>query len=112
DGYVYVYGVIGKYKNLLVARVKPADFEKFGKWMYWDGRGWSNNVTKAAKIADWVSNELSVSALPDGRYALIFQIGAITKDIGLCIGKTPYGPFGPAIKLWDCSKDLTKKTYM
>ncbi|GAA4105364.1 DUF4185 domain-containing protein [Mucilaginibacter panaciglaebae] len=112
DGYIYVYGVVGKYKNLLVARVKPTDFENYNKWAYWDGKGWSRNITKAAKIADWVSNELSVSPMPDGRYALIFQIGTITRDIGLRIGETPYGPFGPAIKIWDCSKDLLKKTYM
>lgn len=112
DGYIYVYGVVGRYKNLLVARVKPRDFENYNKWTYWDGQAWSGSITKAAKIADWVSNELSVSPLPDGRYALIFQIGTITKDIGLRIGKTPYGPFGPAMKIWDCSKDLLKKTYM
>lgn len=112
DGYIYVYGVVGRYKNLLVARVKPVDFENFNKWTYWDGRAWSGNQAKAAKVADWVSNELSVTPLPDGRYALIFQIGTITKDIGLRIGETPYGPFGPAIKIWDCSKDLLKKTYM
>ena len=29
DGYVYVYGCIGKEKNLLAARVKPVDFENF-----------------------------------------------------------------------------------
>jgi len=112
DGYIYVYGVVGKYKSLLVARVKPADFENYSKWTYWDGRTWNSSITKAVKIADWVSNELSVSPMPDGRYALVFQIGTITKDIGLRIGKTPYGPFGPAIKIWDCSEDLLKKTYM
>lgn len=112
DGYVYVYGVVGKYKQLLVARVKAANFDDYDKWTYWDGKTWNKDMAKAAKIADWVSNELSVSALPDGRYALVFQIGTITKDVGLRVGKTPYGPFGPAIKIWDCSKDLTKKTYM
>jgi hypothetical protein len=111
DGYVYVYGVVSKWKNLLVARVLPKNFEKFDKWTYWDGRSWSSDIAKAQKVADWVSNELSVSPLPDGRYAMIFQIGTMTKDVGLRIGKTPYGPFGPAIKIWDCSKDLTNKNY-
>lgn len=111
DGYIYIYGVVGKWKELLVARVLPKEFEDYSKWTYYDGENWINDIKKAKKVADWVSNELSVSPLPDGRYALIFQIGTITKDIGLRIGKTPYGPFGPAIKIWDCSKDLVKKTY-
>lgn len=112
DGYIYIYGVVGKYKDLLVARVKPVYFEKFSEWTYWDGAAWNKDVHKAVKVADWVSNELSVCPMPDGRYALIFQIGTISKDIGLRIGKTPYGPFGPAIKIWDCSRDLTRKTYI
>jgi hypothetical protein len=111
DGYIYVYGVIGKWKELMVARVPSKDFENYNKWTYWDGNEWAGNIKEAKKIADWVSNELSVSPMPDGRYALIFQIGTMSKDIGLRIGKTPYGPFGPAIKIWDCSKDLLKKTY-
>jgi hypothetical protein len=111
DGYIYVYGVVSKWKNLLVARVLPGDFENYSKWTYWDGKVWNTDMNKAEKVADWVSNELSVSPLPDGRYAMIFQIGTMTKDIGLRIGKTPYGPFGPAIKIWDCSKDLTNKNY-
>ncbi|MES2375891.1 MAG: DUF4185 domain-containing protein [Bacteroidota bacterium] len=111
DGYIYIYGVVGKWKELLVARILPKDFEDYSKWTYWNGASWTNEIKKAKKVTDWVSNELSVSPLPDGRYALIFQIGTMTKDIGLRIGKTPYGPFGPAVKIWDCSKDLVKKTY-
>ncbi len=111
DGYIYVYGVVSKWKNVLVARVLPADFDSYDKWTYWDGKIWVHNINKADKIADWVSNELSVSALPDGRYAMIFQVGTMTKDIGLRIGKTPYGPFGPTIKIWDCSADITGKNY-
>jgi hypothetical protein len=112
DGYIYVYGVDGKWKNLLVARVLPKEFEDFTKWTYFDGTNWDTDIKKAQKVANWVSNELSVTALPDGRYALIFQVGGMSKDIGLRIGKTPYGPFGPVIKIWDCQKDLAEKTYL
>lgn len=112
DGYVYVYGVAGATKNLLVARVLPKDFESFSKWTFWDGKGWSSEISQAQKVADWVSNEMSVTALPDGRYALVYQIAGMSKDIGLRIGATPYGPFGEAKKIWDCQKDLTEKTYV
>jgi hypothetical protein len=28
------------------------------------------------------------------------------------IGASPIGPFGPVIKLWDCSKDAEEKSYV
>jgi len=106
DGYVYVYGQRGKAKNLLSSRVLPKDFEKFDKWQFWDGQGWSADINKVANITDRVSNELSVTPLPDGRYALVFQTDGIGKTVGLRLGLSPVGPFGPIIHLWDCSKDV------
>lgn len=102
DGYVYVYGVRGLAKQVLVARVKPKDFEHFTAWRFWDGTAWNTDMYKAAPIADRVSNELSVTPLPDGRYALVFQTDGIGTTVGLRIGLSPAGPFGPIKELWDC----------
>lgn len=110
DGYVYVYGVRDFAKNLMVARVLPADFDDFSKWRYWDGKEWNTEKTKVADITSHVSNELSVTALPDGRYALIFQQDGMSTTIGMRIGTSPKGPFGPIIKLWDCKDAITKKS--
>ncbi|KAA8479091.1 uncharacterized protein DUF4185 [Arcticibacter tournemirensis] len=112
DGYVYIYGVRGKAKNLLVARVKPEDFERFKRWRFWDGKSWNANINKAAVLTNAVSNELSVSPLPDGRYALVFQVNGIGTTVGLRLGSSPVGPFGPIIKIWDSSKDAEEKTYI
>ncbi|MBS7564739.1 DUF4185 domain-containing protein [Mucilaginibacter sp. Bleaf8] len=112
DGYIYVYGVKGMAKQLLVARVKPADFERFAKWKFWDGRNWVADMHKAVVLTDSVSNELSVTALPDGRYALIFQEGGMGKYVAMRIGASPAGPFGPIIRIWDCSNDLQQKTHV
>ncbi|MBB5394100.1 DUF4185 domain-containing protein [Mucilaginibacter sp. AK015] len=112
DGYIYIYGVRGMAKNLLVARVLPANFEDFKKWDYWDGTAWVGDIDKAAPVTNSVSNELSVSALPDGRYALVFQHGGMSTTVGMRIGASPVGPFGPVIKLWDCKPDLAQKTYV
>jgi hypothetical protein len=112
DGYIYIYGVRGMAKKLMVARVKPIDFEHFDKWVYWDGKSWVNTINKAADVTKDVSNELSLTALPDGRYALIFQVDGMSTTVGLRIGATPYGPFGPVIKLWDCKSDLIKNTFL
>jgi hypothetical protein len=112
DGYIYVYGVRGMAKRLMVARVLPVDFEHFDKWLYWDGKSWVNDINKVADVTQDVSNELSLTALPDGRYALVFQVDGMSTAVGMRLGATPYGPFGPIIKLWDCKPDLLKNTYV
>lgn len=111
DGYIYVYGTFGKTKKLLVARVLPKDFENYNKWSYWDGANWQADIKKSAAVTDQVSNELSLSQLPDGRYALIFQQSGIGRHICMQLGKTPYGPFGKVIKLWDTSEAIELKSF-
>lgn len=108
DGYIYVYGVKGKAKNLFVVRVLPERFEDFDSWRFWDGTSWVAEMSKAAEVTSEVSNELSVSPLADGRYALVFQVGGMSSTVGLRLGLTPYGPFGPIIKLWDCKETQQK----
>lgn len=111
DGYIYIYGVKGQAKKLLVGRVLPKDFERFDQWRFWNGSVWTERMEDAAALTDRVSNELSVSELPDGRYALIFQEGGIGQHVGMRIGKSPIGPFGPIIRIWDCKPALAEKGY-
>lgn len=113
DGYIYVYGLQGKEKNVLVARVLPKEFNAFGKWRFFDGKEWNADVNKSSAITDSASNELSVSPLPDGRYAMVFQVNGISNYVGLRLGKTPYGPFGKVIKVWNCDSVLkTSKNFI
>ena len=70
DGYVYVYGCIGKDKNLVVARVQPKDFENMDAWRYWNGTTWSKNKDDMKPITNAVSNELSMTPMTDGRFLL------------------------------------------
>jgi hypothetical protein len=112
DGYIYVYGVRGMAKHLMVARVLPKDFEDYNKWTFYNGTTWVSDMEQVANVTSSVSNELSFSPLPDGRYALIFQVGGMTTSVGMRIGASPVGPFGPIIKLWDCQPDLTAKTFV
>lgn len=117
DGYVYVYGVKNLpgilNKGLMVGRVKPSDFKDFSKWHFWDGSGWLidiSNIKNASLIADRVSDELSVTPMPDGRYALVFQAD-VWGPVAIRLSATPYGPFGPVINVWDCKEALTGKDY-
>ncbi|RYY25958.1 MAG: DUF4185 domain-containing protein, partial [Sphingobacteriaceae bacterium] len=61
DGYLYVYGVKGLAKELLVARVLPKDFENFGKWRFWTGIFWSAQINQSKAVTNSVSNELSLT---------------------------------------------------
>ncbi|OOQ56811.1 DUF4185 domain-containing protein [Mucilaginibacter pedocola] len=112
DGYIYTYGVRGVYKKMSVARVKPEDFENFAKWTYWDGKAWVSDIDKAATLIDGVSNELSFSALPDGRYVLVHQGWGMSSDVYMRLAASPVGPFGPPIKVWNTKPDLEEKTFV
>ncbi|MEO6149550.1 MAG: DUF4185 domain-containing protein [Mucilaginibacter sp.] len=108
DGYVYVYGLKDPGKSVMVARVKPKDFEKFDKWRFFDGKGWNKDISKAAIIANRASNEMSVTPIGDGRYAMVFQIDGMGKNVSMRLGSSPYGPFGPIINLYSTDEFADK----
>ncbi len=106
DGFVYVYGTKGVTKKLVSARVKPAQVTSFDQWEFWNGKDWSGDVKSVAALSDSVSNELSVSFLSPGKYALVYQLGSIFPEICMQVGPTPVGPFGPRIVLYKTSTDI------
>lgn len=106
DGFLYIYGIKGINKEVLVARVLPGEIEEFDKWMFWDGTAWQPDMGKASGIADRASNEMSVTALKDGRYAMVFQTDGIGTKVGLRLALSPEGPYGPIIDLWDAIDDV------
>ncbi len=112
DGYVYVYGVRGMKKNVMVARVQPKEFENFSNWQFWDGSNWVADMNRVADVTSNASNELSVSQLPDGRYVMVFQVDGMSTSIGMRLATRLTGPWGPIIKLWDCKEDLIKNTFV
>jgi len=109
DGYIYVYGTRPKHLSLLVARVLPQDYENFSKWRYWDGKNWVADISRIAEVTNRVSHELSVSPLPDGRYALVFQTDGLGNNVGLRLGLSPQGPFGPVINLYTTPENSENK---
>ncbi len=100
DGYIYVYGVKDSIKNLVVARVLPEDFENFKLWTFWDGKSWNSDMNSVAVLASNVSNELSVSMLPDGRCVLVYQHGSMSPIIALRVAATPNSTFGEKKDVW------------
>ena len=104
DGYVYIYGTQNDpfIKGLVVCRVLPNQLADFGNYRYWDGSGWSATIEDSVPITDRVSNELSVTPLSDGRFVLVFQVDALGREVGIRIGDSPTGPWGPVVPIWTC----------
>ncbi len=114
DGFVYIYGVRGPQKELVVARVPEKEFETFSAWRFWDGAGWGSDVHACAAISNRVSNEMSVSFMEDGRVIAAYQLDTNSPDIMIQAGRTPAGPFQPAKKVWSTPQvyeDLDFYTY-
>ncbi len=106
DGYVYIYGVRGPTKKVMVARVKPEDMEAFDQWRFWDGQQWQADADAVQPIVEHASNEMSVTPLGDGRYIMVFQREGVSNKVAIRLGSSPYGPFGPIIDIFDVSDDL------
>ncbi len=101
DGYIYIYGPRGSLieKEMLASRVKPNNFNDISKWRFWDGSTWSPNIEECYPITTGISQEFSVSPLGNGRFILVF----LRKDkVGIRVGESPVGPFGPIKYIWDC----------
>jgi hypothetical protein len=114
DGYIYVYGIRGEKKELLVARVPDQQFEDFSQWRYWDGSAWGTDVHRAAALTSRVSNEMSVSFMEDGRVLASYQLDTNSPTIAIQTGQTPAGPFQPAKKMYETPEvyeDLDFYTY-
>ncbi|MBC3541066.1 DUF4185 domain-containing protein [Rufibacter sediminis] len=114
DGYVYVYGVRGIGKELLVARVKEEAFEDFSQWRYWDGTTWSEDIHKSGALTSRVSNEMSVSFMDDGRVMATYQLDTDAPTVMIQAGQTPTGPFQPAKRIFETPEiydDLDFYTY-
>jgi hypothetical protein len=89
DGYIYVYGCIGQDKNLVVARVKPIDFENMKEWRFYNGSSWSENINDLKPVTNGVSNELSMTTLADGRFLLVFQVMGLSDKVGMRVAASP-----------------------
>lgn len=99
DGFVYVYGLVDPNKQLVVARVQPAQFLEFEHWRFWDGEDWNEDINQVQPVTNRVSNELSLTPLPDGRYLLVFQLDGIGEYTAVRVAESPVGPFGPVQKI-------------
>jgi len=104
EPFIYIYGVRGIHKGLIVARTTKMNLTKPKNWEYYTGQNWVKDIHQLKDITAHVSNELSVTKTPDGRYALIYQLDGIQPYIGMKLSPTPYGPFSKMDTLWHCTE--------
>lgn len=102
DGFIYIYGIAENKKSLIAARTLPGDIENFEKWTFWNGSEWVTGKENIATITDGLSNELSITPIEDGRFFLTFTILGISDKIGIQVGDSPVGPFGPIQEVYTC----------
>ncbi len=114
DGFVYVYGVRGQAKQMVVARVLPEKFLEFDAWQYWDGDSWASDINALKPINQNLSNEFSISPTADGRFILAYQFSGMSNEVAVQYGSSPVGPFFPVRKVWNTAEvyeDLDFFTY-
>lgn len=101
DGYIYIYGPkdINNRKELIVGRFLPEDILNFENYEYWDGTNWGSDITECVSLTDQISQEFSVSPLPNGKFLLVIQMGS---SVAYRIGESPVGPFSIFNMIYDC----------
>lgn len=103
---VYIYGVRGENKELVVARTTTEAVEDFNTWEFKAQDQWTKDHGIMEVLAEQVSNELSVSKLDNGQYALLYQGGGINPSIYMQLADSPAGPFGEKQEIWNTSKEV------
>ncbi len=103
DGFIYIYGVRSDAgsKKLLASRL-PEGSQDLADLRFYDGAAWTTQIEDATPLTDRISQELSVTPLPDGRYVAVFQLDTLGRDVAIRIGQSPVGPFGPVMKIYRC----------
>jgi hypothetical protein len=97
DGYMYVYGnkTAGMASDLFLARFPISNV---AKWTFYDGTGWTTDITKAKRIGQGQSNGVNVNRVKN-KYLIVsteFSLGCNQGNrIFLSTGDSPTGPFTP-----------------
>jgi len=118
DGYVYVYGRTNPpmgVVSLCIARVRPEHFTDWTQWRFFDGAGFTDDITKSAPIVGHVSSELSVTPIVTGRnrgkFLAVFKYDDLRSDYVACaVGDSPAGPFGEPRKVFYSGADKLSPT--
>ena len=96
SGYVYVYG---EKMTVIKSKIYVARFpikNPNTKWTFYDGSGWSVNVSRSVAIGDAPSNDVSMCRVKNKylSFSTQFSVGCDQgKEIYVATGNNPVGPF-------------------
>ena len=116
SNFLYIYG---HKKNWIVLEPYLARCplgNVMGKWEFYDGSGWTSDLSKAKKISsEYVSPSFSAFKL-NGKYYIItqengFLVCGLGRQMFAYSGDTPYGPFVNKKTIW-VMNDKYKDSYM
>ena len=103
--YVYFFGSLqgGEHpaQTAHLARVRPSDIERLGRFEYFDGQKWSTQIDAAAPLFSGQPNELSVSFNGHLNRYLAVHSWSLTGEI---VGRTAdelWGPWSDPVVLWE-----------
>jgi len=97
EGYTYLYGSSGA--DVYAARVAGTDLTS--PWTYYDGSGWTNDLSAALPIEQIpTESHFSVSNV-EGTYVFVARSSVFSGDIVGAFGCSPVGPFGPTQDIYD-----------
>ena len=119
DGYIYNYGYMDDKRvdytprSLVVSRVSENSVEDFSQYEYFNGTGWSDDITTCKGLMDYVSCEMSVVEMNDpenenyGKFILTYENFTISNDICIAMSDSLYGDFGEATVIYDAPELIT-----
>ena len=107
--FTYVYGIRsnGFGNDLFVARFRKGDV--YSEWTYFDGKGWSGDIGRISRIYAEFTSSFHVCRV-GRKYVLLtteFSVGCDQgKDIFVCTGDSPSGPFVDKHPVWQVDDTL------
>ena len=105
DEYIYFYGVYNSsasnMKYMTVSRTQENTIEDYNSWEFWDGSGWTLDMTDASLLTQQISPEFSVTQIDFNKYIAIFQQGGVGRSVAYRTANSPTGPFGLSNIIWD-----------
>jgi hypothetical protein len=113
--YVLIYGTESDQsgnRDLLLARVRPAELEDTGKWEFFGGAAqWAGSPGRAAVIVKDVASELSVEEISKAHYIMVHSEPRLGSRIFVRTASAPEGPWSNAETVFTVSEVKTNQTF-
>ena len=108
-GYLYVYGhddssrQMTMERYLTIARVPIEGIADFGQWRFLSRGRWGRDFTRPSRIADYMSEDISVAHLPElNQFLLVYTDCDVSNRIVARTASSPTGPWSQIQTIHTC----------